>query len=595
MLERHVTARNRAEAFETALGILSAIDTRFGRLDLVEVGTIVAGDNDEDIALGFCTRFAAALGQLIAEPGFVLSGIDFERLLLRHRWIDLIFALSGFRSSDHLVPLLAKIDGNRISFGGNNFLRLLAIRSMNSGVEIDLDEYARASPGSLLAFLFYLSSHFVFGSRAFDLRERLLEWLPTRLDEMRLGPLALSYLHNIYMHCSYGLTPGKHRIKRDLMGQMRRACLEAGCTEIAAGLPVAIPERPTIIVAAENFHHGHSVYRSHSRAIASLRARFHVVGVLCPQPNDIEVDEFFDECIPVPTLELLASVRGLCAEIAARRPHVIFYLGVGMTAELMALASLRLAPIQCVSFGHTATTMSEAMDYFILPEDFAGTPETFSEKLLTVPKAAMPFALRTVPAMQRPSSDGIVRIAVSASTMKLNPRLFDALARIAAQAKAKIEIQFFPLLASGLAYFELARVVRARIPSALVFPEMPHELYLERLGLCDLFLCPFPYGNMNSIIDAFSLGIPGVCLDGPESHSHADTAFFGRVGLPRALCARSVDDYIGAALKLIDDVRWREECRQLVAAADLDKAFFRGDPRLFCDTLASLVRGAEMR
>src|SRR6185369_15262337 len=106
-------------------------------------------------------------------------------------------------------------------------------------------------------------------------------------------------------------------------------------------------------------------------------------------------------------------VRSLSAEIAARRPVLIFYVGVGMNAQIIALASLRLAPVQCVSFGHTATTMSAAMDYFILPEDFAGTPRTFSEKLLPLPKAAMPFAAgpRTAIA-RRPSSDDTVRIAI---------------------------------------------------------------------------------------------------------------------------------------------------------------------------------------
>jgi predicted O-linked N-acetylglucosamine transferase (SPINDLY family) len=71
---------------------------------------------------------------------------------------------------------------------------------------------------------------------------------------------------------------------------------------------------------------------------------------------------------------------------------------------------------------------------------------------------------------------------------------------------------------------------------------------------------PFPYGNMNSIIDAFQLGLPGVCLDGIEAHAHADAAFFARIALPAELIAGSVDDYVAAAVKLIDDEAWRAHC-----------------------------------
>ena len=44
---------------------------------------------------------------------------------------------------------------------------------------------------------------------------------------------------------------------------------------------------------------------------------------------------------------------------------------------------------------------------------------------------------------------------------------------------------------------------------AVVHEEPPYEAYAERLAACDFFVCPFPYGNMNSIVDAALLGLPG--------------------------------------------------------------------------------------
>jgi HMW1 domain 2 len=429
----------------------------------------------------------------------------------------------------------------------------------------------------------------VFHPRAFELRERLLEWLPNRLSELQLGSLTLARLPEIYMHCSYAITPRKHAIKKELMRQMRRACLDAGVGEVPAGMPIPMDDRPTVVVVAEHFVPGHAVHRTHSRSIASLRERFRLVGAIYPDPRGTSIEGMFDECIDMPPWDFISTVAHVAKEILARKPALVFYLGVGMVPQVIGLASLRLAPIQCVSFGHTATTMSEAMDYFILPEDFVGSPDTFSENVLALPRAAMPFAPRPFEKLPKQPPDGTIRVAVPASTMKLNPVLFEVLAGIVGRAKTRTEIQFFPLAGTGLPYIELARVVKARIPGATVFPEAPHETYMERLNRCDFFLSPFPYGNMNSIVDAFRLGLPGVCLDGVEAHSHADTAFFARIGLPQELAANTVEDYEEAAVRMIDDAKWRAHCQEIVSGADLDAAFFEGDSKLFCKAIADIV------
>jgi predicted O-linked N-acetylglucosamine transferase (SPINDLY family) len=124
---------------------------------------------------------------------------------------------------------------------------------------------------------------------------------------------------------------------------------------------------------------------------------------------------------------------------------------------------------------------------------------------------------------------------------------------------------------------------------AIVHGELPHEAYRERLNQCDLFLSPFPYGNMNSIIDCFELGLPGVCLDGAEPHSRADGAFFARIGLPKELVAQTIEDYVEAAVRLIEDGEWRAYCRTIVTNADLDAAFLTGNARLFCTAIEDLI------
>jgi Flp pilus assembly protein TadD len=569
-LEQLVSEGRHREALQSAVQILNAIDLGFGRLDGVDAD--MPADGHEAL---FARRFGVALKRVF-ESGTEISELDYERVLLYHRWIDVMFSLGGLEALKN-APLRPK----------------LALRPLNAAEDIDLDEVWRADrQAAATAFLRYTSSPYIFRPRAFDLRERLLEWLPERLPDVKLGPLTLSRLADIYMHCSYAITPKKHAIKAALMSAMRRALLDAGCREAEAQAPAPVERRPSIVVIAENLRPGHSVHRTHSRAIASLRERFHVIGLANPNPKGTPMEALFDECWDMEGADVFRLACHLANQILARKPVLIFYLGVGMTPLVVALASLRLAPVQCVSFGHTATTMSQAIDHFVLPGDFVASEAVFSERVLALPKAAMPMTPRPFGTMRsRPQhNDGMIRIALPASTMKLNPRLFDAMADMVARAQTPVEIRIFPLGGVGLAHAELTRVVAERIKGARVSAELPHDVYMDRLSECDFFLSPFPYGNMNSILDCFQLGLPGVCLDGPEPHSHADGAFFARIGLPHELTAQSVDDYVAAAVRLIDDRNWRSHCRAIAAKADLDEAFFTGDAGLFCKAIVELVR-----
>jgi hypothetical protein len=112
----------------------------------------------------------------------------------------------------------------------------------------------------------------VFSRRAFAFRERLLEWIPERLAEVKFGAMTLARLPEVYMHCSYALTARKHAIKRPLMEQMRRACLEAGVIEAEGAIPPHGAGRATVVVVGERFAAGHAVFAA-TRAPSGRCAR----------------------------------------------------------------------------------------------------------------------------------------------------------------------------------------------------------------------------------------------------------------------------------------------------------------------------------
>jgi hypothetical protein len=599
----YLVARGDAKAaFKESLYILLAIETHYGAIDGVDAPPHSGAGLAPDRLQIFSTRFTAAFKQLLFRSDFELSWVQFHQLIYFHRWLELMFYASGFRSSDCLLPLVCgNENGAKITFSRTHALSFLSLYSPNSGFELGPEGiWGKAPRAAATAFLNYVASRYVFRKRAFEFREKLLAFLPTALAEVEIPKSVLAGIAEYFMACSYAVLPQKHAIKTELMRQMRQACLSAGCEEFISApdnknASVTNPERPTIVVVVERMSFGHSVYRTHSLTIKALRKKFHVIGVVTKGVPAALNEELFDETILLsPEKHFFPKIKAVSDKIRSKNPTVVYHIGVGMLSEAIALASLRLAPVQCVSFGHTATTMSPAIDYMLLPEDFVSSTKCFSETVIPLSKDTFVFR----PMMEDPKNfrreptsaeDGVVRVAIPASVMKLNPPLFEALAEISKNLETKFEFHFFPLGARGLAHRELSTIVSNQLPNSVVFMESSVDIYMKRLAACDFFLCPFPYGNMNSIIDAVSLGLTGVCLDGDEAHAHADVAIFSRLGFPSALAAKNTEEYVAAARRLISDAKWRKKCLKIASECDIKGAFFEGKPELFADAIEGLI------
>ncbi len=69
---------------------------------------------------------------------------------------------------------------------------------------------------------------------------------------------------------------------------------------------------------------------------------------------------------------------------------LLFFADVGMDALTSTLAFLRMAPIQCVTWGHPDTTGSPAIDYFISSQllELPHAHGHYSEQLVTLPLLA---------------------------------------------------------------------------------------------------------------------------------------------------------------------------------------------------------------
>ncbi|EGY1541421.1 cobalt ABC transporter permease [Salmonella enterica] len=587
------------QAGRELLFLLSELDRHYGQWG-DRIRAYAPGQAPEALNQHLCTRLAGAITALFSRPGFSLSDTGYVQLMNLHRWLALIFAVSSYRHGDHIIRNLNAAGGGKVdplTLNGSNLRLFCLCYFPDSEIALQPDvlwQYDRGTVARLFCVL--ISGRALPTTAAHAKREQLLAWLPERLQELdSLDFLPVAVLHDMYMHCSYADLPQKHAIKRSMNALVRRTLLAQGFYDLAGpDAPVSgdeerqpdTPEKPVMMVVLEHFTCRHSVYRTHSVALRALRERFTLHGVALEGSVDTVTEQVFDVCHRVEAGEAVRAVWSLAGRL---KPAVVYYAGVGMFPYTIYLSNLRLAPLQLVGLGHGASTFSPYLDGFVVEEDFVGDPACFSETVCAVPADSMPFVppaqtacvrvTRTPFAVRQQQARPFalpVRIAVCASIMKINPGFLTALAEIQARSRVPVKFCFYMGFAQGLTLDYLRTAIHDVLPEAEVNAHMAVEDYQAALNSCELFANPFPYGNMNGVVDVVRQGLPGVCLSGPEVHTHIDEGLFRRLGLPEALIAPDRESYIRAVVRLAEETTWRESLQAQLRENDPERVLFSG-------------------
>jgi hypothetical protein len=591
--------RHHEQAGRELLTLLQAVDRQYGQLSGQFDATLQSTSATDAVDDHLLSRLVAAITTLATDPDFQFSDHGFAATLNLHRWLSALFAASPFRNADHILRALNQDgpDVTRLQVANANLRKFLLFYFLESELTIDIDamwEHDRKLMAGLALTL--LSPRFSGTPAAHGKREVLLKWLPDRLAQVDLDDLPGGILHDAYMHCSYADYPGKHDIKKPLNRLIRRKLHQRGLDDLRhrPHRPNA-GQKPVLLVVLEWFSADHSIYRTHSLTIEGMRRHFHVIGMGYEGRVDELGRQVFDEFIALSGSDVwddVARIRDTCVD---RDAQVLYMPSVGMFPVTVLTSNVRLAPLQLMALGHPATTHSESMDYVVVEEDYVGDHGCFSETLLVLPRDGMPY--RPPAGMQglelvRTRTDDLqtVRVAVAATTMKLNPGFLEACVQIAGNAKTPVEFHFLVGQAIGLIQPQVERLIRKFLGNrAVVHGHQPYVDYMRVLVNCDMFLNPFPFGNTNGIVDTVFAGLIGVCRTGPEVHEHIDEGMFGRLGFPRWLIAESLDEYVAAALRLIDNPAERAGIAESLAGREaVSKANFGGNPDILGDRIAAL-------
>jgi glycosyltransferase involved in cell wall biosynthesis len=605
------------ESFETACytrqhevagrelaSLLQDLDRNFGALSQGFQAQGLRGLAPQELNAHFVTRICAAISSLFADPDFNFSPDWQKRLFELHRWMSALFAASPFHNADHVLRALVSSEAKKAFTVNNRDLhKFCALYTQESEIEIDLDTMWRQAPVLTASLCLSLMSPRFLGTRAaHEKRETLLKWLPAKLMEIdSVLDLPFGIVHDVYMHCSYADGAYKHNIKKSINTLIRRHLLREGFEDrVSRNQKPKLYKKtvkPTILVVMEWFSGAHSVYRTHSLSLVALRERFYVVGMGYAHAVDELGRAVFDEFVEIDSQKaLLSQVRDVMDQ-AERLDPVIFYCpAVGMFPLTIFLANLRFAPIQTAALGHGASSMAKCMDYYVLDEDFIGDPACFSEELIRMPTDGMPFVRSSaqqelVPVLRENPS--VVRVAVASSLMKFNPRFLQACQQIVLLSRVPVELHFMPGMAVGLGHVQLKTLVARYMPSAVVHAHLPYPEYMQQLNQCDMYINPFPYGNMNGIADMAFQGLVGICRTGPDVHEHIDEGIFRRLGLPDWLIAQTDDAYVLAALRLIENPAERLELRRNLLDRKAVEVLYQGRPEILGHKLHEMVQALK--
>ncbi len=312
----------------------------------------------------------------------------------------------------------------------------------------------------------------------------------------------------------------------------------------------------------------HTIGRLNLGTVQKLsRERFEVVVLSARRPDDPFAHEFVTAADNYVTLsDQLASAL---QQIRQLELDVLFFTDVGMDPFTYSLAFARSAPMQCVTWGHPATTGSPTMDFFISSDrlEIPAAQEHYTEKLVRLPDLAVYYPRPVMPT----NAPGREHFGFSA-----DDHLYGC-----PQTLFKFHPAFDEILDNILRRDPRARVVciegrhthwtdrlRNRLARRLgdaterihFLPRLSWQEFMGVTHFVDVLLDPIHFGGGNTSYEALALGTPVVTLPGDFLRSRITLALYQRMGMETCV-VNCPDQYVETALMLGTNAEYRQSVR----------------------------------
>lgn len=327
-----------------------------------------------------------------------------------------------------------------------------------------------------------------------------------------------------------------------------------------------------------------------------------------------EISDAVTEKIRDRASHFLAAPHGMAKFAdAIRRAEldVLIHLDVGMHPHAQVMAAMRLAPVQCVAYGHPVTTGLSSIDYYLSadsaePVDAKTAQAAYTEQLIRLPKLGVCYpqpdiSRRDLPEMLRKArkeNDRPFLLCVQ-RLFKVLPHMDQLVAQIARQLPG-CTIAFFASLSPSLNELFVKRISAAMREHGVdaaatlqMLPSMTFDHFLGTVEAADIILDTTHFSGGNSSFDAFAVGAPVVAYEGALMRARQTSAMLRIMNIPE-LITHSDQSYVDTVVALIKNPQQLHDIRARILAARETLFDDVSTVRALEETLQQLVRRSNV-
>lgn len=276
------------------------------------------------------------------------------------------------------------------------------------------------------------------------------------------------------------------------------------------------------------------------------------------------------------------SFRTLASHIEQDQPDVLIYPEVGMDLLTYRLAACRLAPTQCVSWGHPTTTGLSTIDYFLSSDlmERDGARADYTESLVLLPNLSIyyDFVTEAVPQKMSPllcqeklTEKGRVRYLCCQALPKYLPQ-YDSIWVDIAKQVPEAQFIFITHASRSLTHQFLQRVSRVFLEAGLdpyaylvMMPPLSFHEYLSLNAVADVYLDSIGWSGGNTTLEAVAYHVPIVTWPQALMRSRHAAAILTRMGLSDWV-THTRAEYIDTAIQWGKQPALREKNKGLLQA-----------------------------
>lgn len=259
--------------------------------------------------------------------------------------------------------------------------------------------------------------------------------------------------------------------------------------------------------------------------------------------------------------QLPYSLLRIADEVIKDELDILVFPEIGMNGKTNVLSTMRLAPVQCVGWGHPTTTGHKNIDYYFSsalmePEN---AQSHYTEKLVLLPGIGTFYPKPVLPEPLKRADlalpEGKNLYLCPQSLFKIHPDNDGLFLKILKGDENGVLV-FFTGRHEAVTNAFINRLVQVFKAGGMdpagrvkILPNLDHDDYLRVNMECDVMLDTLYWSGGNTSLDALSCGLPMVTLPGEFMRGRQSCGMLRAMGIEE-LIASDEDEYVRIALKL---------------------------------------------